>query len=201
MFNKMTSYHSSTARERGHKKKLVKKEDKANVFPWETFDFNQKQLTERIKSELKTMDVIDGRPFVISKSGRVIRCCTCGANAVIQKNQNLVICSYNSMSKSGAPNYALNEFYNCSNICDQYVEKIEPEMKKRIEHIKKKKEEAEFEARFQKEKRYQEYKAKHSETTCPEIIVTNQSPQIIHHHTINNIVGQIGHLNGNVFSK
>ena len=201
MFNKMTSYHSSTARERGHKKKLVKKEDKAYVFPWETFDFNQKQLTERIKSELKTMDVIDGRPFVISKSGRVIRCCTCGANAVIQKNQNLVICSYNSMSKSGAPNYALNEFYNCSNICDQYVEKIEPEMKKRIEHIKKKKEEAEFEARFQKEKRYQEYKAKHSETTCPEIIVTNQSPQIIHHHTINNIVGQIGHLNGNVFSK
>lgn len=105
------------------------------------------------------------------------------------------------MSKSGAPKYSLNEFYNCSNICDQYAEKIEPEIIKRIEHIKKKKEEDEFEARFQKEKRYQEYRAKHSETTLPEIAVTNQSSQIIHNHTINNIVGQIGHVNGNVFPE
>jgi len=154
------------------------------------------------------MDVIDGTSFAISKNGRVIRCCMCGANPIIRKNQNMVICSYNAMSNSGAPKYSLNEFYNCGRMCDQYAEKIEPEIIKRREHIKKKKEEAElkkeeieFEARFQKEKRYQEYRAKHSETTLPEIAVTNQSSQIIHHHTINNIVGQIGHVNGNVFPE
>jgi len=44
------------------------------------------------------------------------------------------------MSNSGAPKYSLNEFYNCGRMCDQYAEKIEPEIIKRIEHIKKKKE-------------------------------------------------------------
>lgn len=140
------------------------------MFPWETFNYNQQQLTDRIKWHLKKMDIIDNTGFAICKNGITIRCCLCGAIPIINIKNNTVICSYNALSKSGKPMYEFNQFYNCSSMCGQYSEKIHPEIIKRRESCKKRIEEKEFEKRFQKEKkeeekekRYQKYKEKNNE--------------------------------------
>jgi hypothetical protein len=195
------SFQSVECENKIKKEKKKSNENKKNkqLFPWETFNYNQPQLTDHIKYVLKKMDIIDNTGFAISKNGCSIRCCLCGAIPVINIKQNTVTCSYNSASKSRKTKFELNEFYSCSYQCSQYFEKIAPEIKKRKEEFEKKKEDEEFEKRFLKEKKYQEYKLKRDTKTD-----VNNTPQIIHYHNdnvVNNIVEQIACVNGNIFSE